>query len=175
MPNWLKEKHPKRFSRCIELKAQQVCFLLCFAALQVPISGAALREEMSQRQYNHNKKQKERKACHFHAMGCRLDRDSRCAVPWAFFAGRAPRGQVRSRTRGAAAASAHYARGHRNRRVVRVTEGRRRIINVFSERISALCFAAHFLIHYAPLARIGRALDTNAYIYIYGRSHNAPI
>lgn len=83
------------------------------------------------------------------------------AVPWAFFAGhRAVK--CAAEHAAAAASAAHYARGHRNRRVVRVTEGRRRIINVFSERISALCFAAHFLIHYAALARIGRALDTNA-------------
>ena len=66
--------------------------------------------------------------------------------------------------------SIHYARGHRNRRLVRVTEGRRRIIiyiNVFSERISALCFAAHFLI---PAPR-RRALCSSRHRTRAGHSH----
>jgi len=83
----------------------------------------------------------------------------------------APAGQVRNRTRGVASRhSIHYARGHRIRRMVRVTEGRRRIIiyiNVFSERISALCFAAHFLI---PAPR-RRALCSSRHRTRAGHSH----
>jgi hypothetical protein len=141
--------------------------------LKFPLAGGSMRERRPERkcrnasnQRAHKKSEKRVAAC----AGCRLDRA--CvhlsgARRWAFFAGRLRRHRSSAHAYMPSHQQHHYARGHRNRRVVRVTEGRRRIRYYKCIQREDLCFVLCGSFpdpgggaHYAPLARIGRALDT---------------
>jgi hypothetical protein len=106
------------------------------AALEVPISGWLNARSAGQRGNvatpvisAHTQKKSEKRVAVDVIMGCRLDRRVHLsAAPMGVFRWPPPPVKCATERAGSHRGSIHYARGHRNRRVVRVTEGRRRII-----------------------------------------------